>query len=406
MTSQQALHAASAMDTSRLLRAALDARQHRSALRRLLTNLATPTSEPHLDELRKLLRQEETQAAQSLQTLCPDAEMGSLAVISRKRRLESASDPEPQLKPRFRLLVHEEGMPTHILAVALCEGRPSGLAVLLSSGRLELWQWDPICWHLAASAKVPLPEAADGRLAFARSGQMLWLATSSEGGPVQTRLFERRGGSLQLLAVLQGPAQALQGGPAVLSDVGAALALEEVHVLRWGEGEGASFSLGVVASFSLGSGRLSLWPMPSLGDAPNQWRLAAVCGGELQLLDGLGQRLARWDLGFGVIAVPRQAAEDELLLLLLLRGGEWVLHLAAADGRLRRLGGVLAMDGDLEVEAVTEGLVAISAKRSALLDWQRRSLHELPPGWRVAALESLLVILVREGRELLFLEPD
>ena len=399
---------------SDLRRAALDARQHRSALRRLLASLAEPTSEQRLDQLRAAVRAEESQAAQSLPASLPQEPKELASTAPRKRRAAESLDLEEPatLVPRFRLLLPEEER-VSILAVAAdsqCEGV---VAVLLSSGLLELWKADPICWHLTCTVQVPLPQKPQGTLTFSRSGNHLWMVTCGEG-PLHTRLFERMGGVVQL-AVLQGPSQGLRAGPALLSPNGLALGLKDVHVLRW-TGE----ALEIVSSFPAAptpreqDRRFSLWPLPPLGEEPSQWRLVMHCEGlgfgVLRLLDALGQILASVQLT-GSIVVPPQDPHPccPSSFLLLVASVDWSLHSVTVENghlELKRLA-MLSPAEEVEVLAVSEGSVAFESHGSFwLLDWQPRQLHALPPDWRPVAVRNRLLILERAGCELLFLEPD
>lgn len=397
---------------SRLRRAALDARQHRSALRRLLASLAEPTSEQRLDQLRAALR-DETQAASSLPLTLqahPSEPTGS-GTAARKRPFDSVDAEDPvTLMARFRLLLPEEESFTILAVAADPQGAQGVVAVLLSSGTLELWKADPFCWHLASSIKVPLPHSRPhGTLTFSRSGNHLWLVTFGEG-PLHTRLFECMGGVLRLLGVLQGPSQALRGLPALLSPNGLALGMNELHVLRW-TGE----ALEIVSS-SQAAPRFRIWPLPPVGEEPSHWRLLMHHEGQgplsiLRLSNGLGETLASVQVATSSVVVPPQDLNPQCpsSFLLLIASTDWTLHSATVmDGHLevKRLA-MLSPAEEVEVWAVSEGSVAFESHGSFwLLDWQPRQLHALPPEWRPVAMRNGLLILERGSCELLFLEPD
>ncbi|CAK9114555.1 unnamed protein product, partial [Durusdinium trenchii] len=153
----------------------------------LLASLAEPSSEDRLQQLRAQLRAEETQAQQSLEeTQTPFAHAGTgagtlrpgagLERQLRKRRWVEREEEPLLLKPRFRLQLPEESvvepqdeLKTSILSVAVTRGRPfpqGAVAVLLSSGSVELWKADPMCWHLLSAVSVPTCRC--GRLSFSR----------------------------------------------------------------------------------------------------------------------------------------------------------------------------------------------------------------------------------------------
>eukprot|EP00931_Biecheleriopsis_adriatica_P054159 TRINITY_DN31837_c0_g1_i1.p1 TRINITY_DN31837_c0_g1~~TRINITY_DN31837_c0_g1_i1.p1 ORF type:complete len:568 (+),score=105.86 TRINITY_DN31837_c0_g1_i1:51-1706(+) len=385
-----------------LHKASLNARALRGSLRRLLAQLADSgrqcghgsTQEQLLNHLREGVKQEtralETQVASSLSdagsTLVHDVAGHSLlapgvgvpGVPPRRRahgKRKAESNDNSDLAPRLRLRIAEAPIsptasgaatPTlqrscDILAATSysdnAEGqelRCAGVAVLLSCGRLEVWESDMFSWHRTASSRVPLPTDAQASLAMSPDGAQLWLALASKSAengpmaPVQTRLYLRRAsGCLKLSSILQGPRVGLVAGPAPLPS-GAVLALRplsgqgacDVHILRWWRAhceevtepsaqepqqqahlQPVSTFQAVAVSWSssdMPDEVTGLWALPSVDPhevtaKPKNWRFALglrrqSAPAELQLRSGLGECLAVLELEADVIcaAVPTQ----------------------------------------------------------------------------------------------------
>jgi len=83
------------------------------------------------------------------------------------------------LAARLRL---KAGAGKSVLAVG-CSTESKHVAVVISSGTVEIWEQDPFSWHLAAKADVPLPShGACAAATLSPCGLRLWLALGSAGG--------------------------------------------------------------------------------------------------------------------------------------------------------------------------------------------------------------------------------
>lgn len=88
------------------------------------------------------------------------------------------------LAPRFRL---RAGAGKSVLAAA-CSAESKHVAVVISSGVVEIWEQDPFSWHLAAKADLPLPsQGACAAATLSPCGLRLWLALGGTGRNGETK---------------------------------------------------------------------------------------------------------------------------------------------------------------------------------------------------------------------------
>mmetsp|Transcript_126787 Transcript_126787/g.253493 ORF Transcript_126787/g.253493 Transcript_126787/m.253493 type:complete len:713 (+) Transcript_126787:82-2220(+) len=121
------------------------------------------------------------------------------------------------LAPRFRL---RAGAGKFVLA-ASCSAESKHVAIVISTGTVEIWEQDPFSWHLAARADVPLPShGACAAATLSPCGLRLWLALGDTGGTAgsgQARLSPSPSCQVVLLArVSLGPLCAVAATPFML----------------------------------------------------------------------------------------------------------------------------------------------------------------------------------------------
>eukprot|EP00930_Biecheleria_cincta_P042987 TRINITY_DN29569_c0_g1_i2.p1 TRINITY_DN29569_c0_g1~~TRINITY_DN29569_c0_g1_i2.p1 ORF type:complete len:549 (-),score=64.71 TRINITY_DN29569_c0_g1_i2:35-1681(-) len=382
-----------------LQKASLAARALRNSLHRLVTQLATQSSQLDgqvpLEQLREEVAASFALNGNSLLenetagiSMAGSAAPGIPPRLLRKR--SATSDADSNLIPRLRLRVCDAVTPgsassssvpeqasglqrsSEVVAVAVYSrlhaddnAECSGMATLLSCGRLEVWERDLFSWHRTSSLKIRLPEHPNAHIAFSRGGRQLWAVytgPTDASSPVSTRLYLRSlSGAFRLSAVVQGPCASVLAGPIPLpgssssqgsSEItGAALALvtppetaKQVHVLQWcplGEEKRGHLQPAAVFSLDLScrttrhlpseeASLIGLWALPNNSEESLQveepspvrvWCMAACLGLqnqpiELQLLTGLGECLAVLSLSASVsclIVPPQKPCPPEAL---------------------------------------------------------------------------------------------
>lgn len=377
----------------------------------------------------------------------------------RARRSATADEADSlDLAPRLRLRAPAGSRGVRATSLwCPTSSRLARLAVVLGSGRLELWERDLFSWHCLASVDSLLQSCASASLSFAAEGTLLWVvvAPESESGALASRLslFSCDGGagSLRLLASADGPAAApwaagpvpiaIGGGEAVAlafeaepSVKTSAFSASEGPTLRlWSVGSaddrGGEFTS--VASCSLGdvdTAVAGLWALPASPEPlVVAWlRLGGGACGELQVRSCSGDVLARLPLTSEVrhLVVPPQglcpaeatasfgagASPLPPFVALAERGGqeraEWAVAVVvaerpAAEGlpmslRVKPLLVVYVPAPCTEVTGICGSLVACRAAGSApyLLDWQHGCTHPLPSGrWLPVAVGPSTVVL-------------
>lgn len=404
MTSIVAATQGGATTVDELRSGALAARKARNSLRRLLAALAaapppetlkTGTLPPDargvvggvdhgddimVDTMRAKVQKDlqELRVHSALASLSP-ATQDSFCIAgasSIKPRPEAKPGTFFDLAPRMRLRLEAE---VQVLAVAMslpeCDtcGSPGGvnsisnkggcIAIILSTGFVEIWEHDPFCWHHASTSHVPLPPTPRVAAAFASDGRLLWVSVASgETSAPQMLLFVRAplGDKIEFVAAAHCPLAVPVAAPVPLPNSEVALALHlslrgsRVHVFKWHGGMGRTSEPAVdavgatkapdalieVASFEVdwrqprAAGHMAmkapqvvgLWALPpACMDKPMTGRLAvwlrshsgeADSTGELQVRDRMGTCLAvlPLELNTTCLAVPCQGnCPDELL---------------------------------------------------------------------------------------------
>lgn len=351
-------------DLGDLQAAAAAARAARDSLRRLLTALcaaplegslgscgselslaaAACSADPEPDGVQRVAAKRarfersaaEFEAAALAASVASPLTLGVRAQGVRARRVPTIDHAEQlDLAPRLRLQAPDGS--GGLIAVALwhqaagAEGHQAAarLAVVLGSGRLELWERDLFSWHCLASADS-FQSCTAASLSFAAEGTLLWVVVApvSDGGAQVSRLslFSCDGGagSLCRIALADCPSFApWAAGPVPVAVPGAevvALALSadgssaKVPWLQlWSAPANGQADLLVVASCSLGdpdTAVAGLWALPASPDPLLVVWLRFGCGpcGEFQVRSCSGHVLASLPLSAEVrhLVVPPQ----------------------------------------------------------------------------------------------------